>query len=190
MKTSEIPLLGIHNQENVMASALAGHILGIPLKKIKESVKKFTGLEHRMEIVRNVQGIDFYNDSKATNIDAALKSIQSFDRKIILILGGRDKGGDFVSLRKDIKKQVKKIILIGEAREKIHRDLRGIIAEETADSMQEAVKLSFASAGKGDIVLLAPACTSFDMFESFEHRGKVYKKEVNSLQEKLIREKV
>jgi len=190
MKISEIPLPGIHNQENVMASALAGHILGIPLKKIKESVKKFRGLEHRLEIVRNIRGIDFYNDSKATNIDAASKSIQSFNRKIILILGGRDKGGDFVSLRKDIKKQVKKIILIGEAREKIHRDLRGIIAEETADSMQEAVKLSFASAGKGDIVLLAPACTSFDMFESFEHRGKIYKKEVNSLQEKLIREKV
>jgi UDP-N-acetylmuramoylalanine--D-glutamate ligase len=189
MKTSDIPLLGIHNQENVMASALVGHILGIALKKIKESIKKFTGLEHRMEIVRNVQGIDFYNDSKATNIDAALKSIQSFDREIILILGGRDKGGDFVSLRKGIKKRVKKIILMGEAREKIHKDLGGIVAEETADSMQEAVKLSFTSAGKGDIVLLAPACTSFDMFESFEYRGKAFKKEVNSLQEELNRKK-
>ncbi len=189
MKTSDIPLLGIHNQENVMASALVGHILGIALKKIKESIKKFTGLEHRMEIVRNVQGIDFYNDSKATNIDAALKSIQSFDREIILILGGRDKGGDFVSLRKGIKKRVKKIILMGEAREKIHKDLGGIVAEETADSMQEAVKLSFTSAGNGDIVLLAPACTSFDMFESFEYRGKAFKKEVNSLQEELNRKK-
>ena len=190
MKTSEIPLPGIHNQENVMAAALAGHILGVPLIKIKESVKKFTGLEHRLEIVRNIQGIDFYNDSKATNIDAALKSIQSFDRKIILILGGRDKGGDFVSLRKDIKKRVKKIILMGEAREKIHKDLRGIVTEETADTMQEAVKLCFNSAEKGNVVLLAPACTSFDMFESFEHRGKVFKKEVDSLQEELNREKI
>jgi UDP-N-acetylmuramoylalanine--D-glutamate ligase len=190
MKTSEIPLPGIHNQENVMASALAGHILEVPLKKIKESIKKFTGLEHRLEIVRNVQGIDFYNDSKATNIDAALKSIQSFDRRIILILGGRDKGGDFVSLQKDIKKRVKKVILMGEAREKIRKDLSGIVAEETADTMQEAVKLSFNSAEKGDIVLLAPACTSFDMFESFEHRGKVFKKEVDSLQEELNMGKV
>jgi len=190
MKTSEIPLPGIHNQENVMASALAGHIFGIPLKKIKESVKKFRGLEHRLEIVRNIRGIDFYNDSKATNIDAASKSIQSFNRKIILILGGRDKGGNFVSLRKNIKNRVKKIVFMGEAREKIRKDLRGIVAGETADTMQEAVKLSFNSAEKGDIVLLAPACTSFDMFDSFEHRGKVFKKEVDSLQEKLNREKV
>ena len=188
MKISEIPLPGIHNQENVMASALAGHILGIPLKKIKESVKKFRGLEHRLEIVRNIRGIDFYNDSKATNIDAASKSIQSFNRKIILILGGRDKGGDFVSLRKNIKNRVKKIVLMGEARDKIRKDLRGIVAGETADTMQEAVKLSFNSAEKGDIVLLAPACTSFDMFDSFEHRGKVFKKEVDSLQEKLNQE--
>lgn len=184
IRASEIPLFGIHNQENIMASALVGNILSIPLFKIKGSIKSFQGLEHRLEKVTTFKGIDFYNDSKATNVDATLKSIQSFDKKIILILGGRDKGGDFKKLKKPIKKRVKEIVLIGEAREKIQNSLKGIIPMKTASSMEEAVSLGYSLAEPGDVVLLAPACTSFDMFQNFEERGMVFKQKVLSLERK------
>lgn len=184
VRASEIPLFGIHNQENIMASALVGNILGVPLFKIKDSIKNFQGLEHRLEKVTTFKGIDFYNDSKATNVDAALKSIQSFDKKIILILGGRDKGGDFKKLKKPIKKSVKEVVLIGEAKEKIQKALKGTVPMKTAISMEEAVSLGYSFAEPGDVVLLAPACTSFDMFQNFEERGKVFKQEVLSLERK------
>jgi UDP-N-acetylmuramoylalanine--D-glutamate ligase len=181
MKTSEIPLFGIHNQENVMASALAGAILGVPLSRMRESVMEFPGLEHRLEKVLTVRGIDFYNDSKATNVDAALKSILSFDRNIILILGGRDKGGDFKVLTQAVKERVKKIILIGEAKGKIKKSLKETVPMKSVSSMREAVRFGFSKAAPGDIILLAPACTSFDMFQNFEQRGRVFKQEVLSL---------
>jgi UDP-N-acetylmuramoylalanine--D-glutamate ligase len=181
MPVSDIPLTGIHNQENVMASALTARIFGAPAEIIRRSVIKFKGLEHRLEQVRILDGIVFYDDSKATNVDAALKSIQSFDPPIILIMGGRDKGGDFSRLIPEIKKRCKKIILLGESRTKIRRILNGTVSLEEADSMQAAVKKSFSSADAGDTVILAPACTSFDMFENFEHRGRVFKQEVRSL---------
>ena len=184
IRTSEIPLLGIHNQENIMASALVGYILGIPLPRIKESIKDFQGLEHRLEKVTTFKGVDFYDDSKATNIDATLKSVQSFEQKIILILGGRDKGGDFKKLRRPIKKRVKGIVLIGEAKEKIGKALQGTVPMKTASSMEEAVRLGYSLAGPGEVVLLAPACTSFDMFQNFEERGRAFKQEVLSLERK------
>jgi len=181
IRTSEIPLFGIHNQENIMASALVGYILGVPLFKIKDSIKNFQGLEHRLEKVATFKGIDFYNDSKATNVDATLKSIQSFEQKIILILGGRDKGGDFKKLKKPIKKRVKGIILLGEAKEKIQKALRGTVPITVASSMEEAVRLGYSLAEPGEVVLLAPACTSFDMFQNFEERGMVFKQKVLNL---------
>lgn len=184
VRASEIPLLGIHNQENIMASALVGNILGVPLFRIKDSIKNFQGLEHRLEKVTTFKGIDFYNDSKATNVDATLKSIQSFDQKIILILGGRDKGGDFKKLKKPIKKRVKEVVLIGEAREKIQKALKGTVPMKMASSMEEAVSLGYSLAEPGDVVLLAPACTSFDMFQNFEERGTVFKQKVLSLERK------
>jgi UDP-N-acetylmuramoylalanine--D-glutamate ligase len=184
VRASEIPLLGIHNQENIMASALVGNILGVPLFRIKDSIKNFKGLEHRLEKVTTFKGIDFYNDSKATNVDATLKSIQSFDQKIILILGGRDKGGDFKKLKKPIKKRVKEVVLIGEAREKIQKALKGTVPMKMASSMEEAVSLGYSLAEPGDVVLLAPACTSFDMFQNFEERGTVFKQKVLSLERK------
>jgi UDP-N-acetylmuramoylalanine--D-glutamate ligase len=189
IRTSLIPLFGIHNQENIMASALVGHILGIPPSIIKEPIKSFRGLEHRLEKVTSIGGVDFYDDSKATNVDATSKSIQSFDRSIILILGGRDKGGDFRKLRKPIKENVKRIILLGEAKEKIKTALKGIVPMETVPSLEEAVRLGYSQAEPREVVLLAPACTSFDMFQNFEERGEVFKSEVLVLQKELGKER-
>jgi len=188
IRISEIPLLGIHNQENIMASALVGHILGMPVSRIKEPIKSFQGLEHRLEKVSTVGGVDFYDDSKATNVDATSKSIQSFDRNIILILGGRDKGSDFKELRKPVKEKVKKVILLGEAKEKIKTALRDTVPMETVSSLKEAVRFSYSQAKTGEVVLLAPACTSFDMFQNFEERGEVFKQAVLSLEERLGKE--
>jgi len=180
----EIPLLGPHNQENTMSAALVGHILGINIQSIRSAVKHFKPLEHRLEKVITLDGIEFYNDSKATNVDAALKAIQSFDKSLILILGGRDKESDFTPLRESVKQHVKLLILIGEAKDKIKQSLQGTAPTVDVSSMAEAVSQAYSSARRGDVVLLAPACTSFDMFESFEHRGTSYKKEIFSLREK------
>lgn len=189
IRTSEIPLMGIHNQENIMASALVGHILGLSLSMIKEPIQDFQGLEHRLEKVRTVNGVDFYNDSKATNVDASFKSIQSFSRKIILILGGRDKGGDFRRLRDPIKEKVKKVILLGEAKEKIRTALNNSAPMENVSSLKDAVQAGYSEATPGEVVLLAPACTSFDMFRNFEERGKAFKHEVSVLENNLSKEK-
>ena len=183
MPTSEIGLLGKHNWENVMAAALVGHILGIAAFDMKQSIKNFKSLEHRLEKVTTLEGIEFYNDSKATNVDATIKSILSFSRKIILILGGRDKEGDFTQLKNPVAARVKKIILMGEAREKIRQALEGTVPIEIAATMQDAVKRGYTTANSGDIVLLAPACTSFDMYQNYEDRGRAFKQEVLSLQE-------
>jgi UDP-N-acetylmuramoylalanine--D-glutamate ligase len=135
-----------------------------------------------------LKGVDFYNDSKATNIDAALKSIMSFDKKIILILGGRDKGGDFSRLKKQIKKRVKTIIVTGEASAKIIKALEKHAEIEEAPSLEQAVERAFELSIPGEAVLLAPACTSFDMFDNFEHRGRVFKGEVQNLSQKIKKE--
>lgn len=184
MKVSDIPLLGVHNLENVMASALVGHLFSVPVTQIKDSVKSFKGLEHRLEKVSNIKGVEFYNDSKATNVEAAITSIGSFNQPTILILGGRDKGDDFKKLRKPVQERVKKVILIGEAKEKIKEALNNDVPMSTVSSLKEAVEEGFASANHGEIVLLAPACTSFDMFKNFEERGKIFKTEVYALKEK------
>lgn len=185
MPVAEIPLPGIHNQENIMAAAIIGHIKGIPPERIRSSILSFEGLEHRLEKVTNINGIDFYNDSKATNVDATLKSIQSFNTKITLILGGRDKGGNFLLLRDEVKARVKRIILIGEAKDKIKDALKDTASVEIAETMQEAVTRGYAAANQGEVVLLAPACTSFDMYQSYAHRGEVFKQEVLYLQDKI-----
>ncbi len=189
MSISEIPLPGEHNQENIMAAALVGHLLGVPPLGIRESIKSFKGLEHRLEKVSTVNGIDFVNDSKATNIDATLKAIQSFKQRIILILGGRNKGDDFRKLRKRVKERVKKVILLGEAKEKIKDALKGTVPMAVASSLKEAVSIGFSEASSGEIVLLAPACTSFDMFKDFEERGHIFKQEVLALEKNSRGEK-
>lgn len=185
MEKTEIPLLGQHNLENIMASALVASLFSITAIEIKNSILDFPGLEHRLEKVINLNGIDFYNDSKATNVDATLTALASFDRKIILILGGRDKGGDFSRLKKAISEKVKKILLIGEARSLIRKSLDDQVPVADVNSLREAVNEGYNSAEPGDVVLLAPACTSFDMFSNFEERGKMFKKEALALKRRI-----
>jgi UDP-N-acetylmuramoylalanine--D-glutamate ligase len=185
MKTTETSLFGIHNRENIMASALVGHVLGIPASSMKKTIIGFKGLEHRLEKAGELDQVVFYNDSKATNVDASLKSIQSFSDPIVIILGGRDKGGDFVQLRKPVQKKVKTIVLIGEASDKIQKSLNGTVPMTQASDMKEAVHLAYSAASPKGVVLLAPGCTSFDMFQNFEERGKVFKREVKALIQRM-----
>jgi UDP-N-acetylmuramoylalanine--D-glutamate ligase len=182
LRTSEVLLPGCHNLENVMAAALVSHCLGVSPQQMRASVRGFSGLEHRLEKVSTLRRVDFINDSKATTVDATIKALQSFDQRIVLILGGRDKGADFTQLRKPVREKVKKIILLGEATEKIKNALRRTAPMEEASSLRQAVSLAFAAAAPGEMVLLAPACTSFDMFKNFEARGRAFKKEVRRLQ--------
>lgn len=181
MKIERIPLIGVHNLENVLASVTISILAGVEIEGIEKSVMGFKGLEHRMEYAGKIRDVIFYNDSKATNVDATLKSIQSFDGDIVIIMGGRDKEGDFSILRDEIKKRVKGIVLIGEAKDKIGRALSGICKMKIAESMKSAVRTAYEMASPSGIVLLAPGCASFDMFENFEHRGRVFKEEVLKL---------
>jgi len=179
--TSRIPLPGAHNQENVMAAALVGHLFGVPAAGIRRSVLSFRALEHRLEDVLTYRGVRFVNDSKATTVDATLKALASFDRKIVLILGGRDKGTDFTLLRRAVRARVRSVVLIGEAAGKIEAALRGTVPLTNASTYREAVPLAFEKARPGEVVLLAPACTSWDMFKNFEQRGRTFKGEVRRL---------
>ncbi len=185
MRVSEIPLLGIHNVENTMASIGAAMVIGIEPAKIREAVISFKGLEHRTELCGEIKGIKFINDSKATNIDATFKALLSFSSPLILILGGKDKGGDFTKLNKLIKEKVKKLILIGAAREKIKKQLNRSIDFVEVETMRDAVYRGYEFADRGDIVILSPACASFDMYENFEERGKDFKKIVEELKREV-----
>ncbi len=183
IRTSSIPLPGRHNWENVMAAALLGRLTGIPAAGIRTSIAAFKGLEHRLEEVRTFNGIRFINDSKATSVAATLKALASIDRKAVLILGGRDKGGDFGPLRRAVRSKAAGVILIGEAKDKIEAALGGGIPTVRVSSYREAVRKAYETASPGQIVLLAPACTSWDMFKNFEERGRVFKREVHKLAE-------
>ena len=190
IRIKEIPLPGVHNLENVMAAAAVGRILGAGVSKVRSAIRTFPGLEHRLERVLALRGIEFVNDSKATTVAATIKALQSFDRRTVLILGGRDKGADFRLLRRPVSRTVKMVILLGEARAKIAAALRNTVPLIEARSMYQAIRLAFASARRGDLVLLAPACTSFDMFKNFEARGRVFKREVRKLRDSLRGKKV
>lgn len=181
MEVEKIPLIGVHNLENVLASITISVLSGVEKSGIERSVMEFRGLEHRMEYAGRVGNVVFYNDSKATNVDASLKSIQSFVGDIIVIMGGRDKGGDFSILKDEIKKRVRGIVLIGEAKSKIKKALSDICEMKEAKDMESAVKFAFEMAQPSGIVILAPGCASFDMFENFEHRGRVFKEEILKL---------
>ncbi len=185
MRSSEIPLPGLHNLENVMAASLIGRILGAGAQSIRSSIRTFSGLEHRLERVLSLHGIDFVNDSKATTVDATVKALESYNRRIILILGGRDKGADFRVLRRPLRRVVKQVVLLGESKAKIGAALRGTVPMAEARSLPEAVRLAFAAARRGEIALLSPACTSFDMFKNFEARGRAFKREVRKLKDSL-----
>ncbi len=177
----DIPLLGAHNLENVLAAIAAAASIGADLKVIPKVVADFKGIEHRLEFVRELGGVKFYNDSKATNVDAAAKSIGAFDGGVLLILGGKEKGGGFTSLRKHIKEKVKSIFLVGSAADRISEEILGVTNIVQCGEVPNAVRLAFKEAKPGDTVLLAPACASFDQFENFEHRGRVFKETVLKL---------
>lgn len=179
---SDIAIKGVHNIENSMAAVAAALLLGCSPEIIAHTLKEFKGLEHRLEFVREVNGVKYINDSKGTNVGAVMKSIEGFSEPVLLIAGGRDKGSDFTPLRPLIKDKVKKLILIGEAREKIKSALEQITETVYADSLEEAVDIARRGADKGDVVLLSPACASFDMFKNFEDRGRKFKDIVRKIQ--------
>ena len=181
---TNVKLLGSHNQENMLAAIGAAELCGCPQEKIQESLEKFSGLSHRIEYVQKINGVSFYNDSKATNIDSLLHALQSFPGNIILIAGGREKGGDYRVLKEEIKKRTRTLILIGEAREKFFQLFGSLTPTCFARDLKDAVQIAFQNAKKGDVVLLAPGCASFDMFSNYEERGQKFKDAVRSLANK------
>lgn len=181
MEAKEINIRGNHNLYNSLAAIISARAFEIKKEIIRDTLQKFPGVEHRIEFVREINGISFYNDSKATNVDSLIVALESFAGNIILILGGREKGNDYSGIEELAREKVKKIIAVGETKEKIYEYFNKKIKVTKADSMQEAVNKAFEAGVKGDAVLLSPACKSFDMFDSFEHRGKEFKRFVNLL---------
>jgi len=175
------PLPGQHNVENMMAAALAGLTLNVEPSVIQNTMDHFPGLPHRLELAGRLREVDFYNDSKATNVDAAIRSVASFDRPILLIAGGRHKGSDYAPLVRVAKQRVKKAFLMGESKELMAKAFEGHIPFVLAEDMRDAVSKAFSMAEPHDVVLLAPACSSFDMFEDYTHRGRAFKEAVEGL---------
>ncbi len=182
-KIQDIQLKGNQNYENILAASFLAYEGGIPVESIRHSILSFKGLPHRIEFVGTFNGISYYNDSKATNVDAAIKGMEAFNKPVILIAGGHDKGTPLNSFMEAAKKHVKHLILIGEAasRFKVEAEKSHITSVVLASDMEEAVKKGKELAGEGDTVLLSPACSSFDMYSSFEERGLHFKRIVNKL---------
>ena len=176
-----LQLTGTHNLENVMAAILAAREAGVEPSAIRETMAKFRGLPHRLVHVRDVDGVSYYDDSKATNVGAAVRSIESFTRPVILIAGGKDKGGDYAPLRAVAARAVKAAVLIGEAAPRIRKELGGVVRTTAADNLADAVAKAHEEAEPGDVVLLAPACSSFDMFRSYAERGDLFARLVKAL---------
>lgn len=188
LRRDEMRLRGLHNVENVLAALAAGQAAGADIASMRETVKSFEPVEHRLEFVAEIEGVKFYNDSKATSVDATLKALEAFAQdpgKVVLILGGRGKKAPYAPLENLVRAKVRTLVLIGEDAETIERELGECAASERAADMRAAVSRALKLAEKGDVVLLAPACASFDMFESFEHRGKVFKNEVLELKSRI-----
>jgi len=179
-----IGLRGSHNLENVLAAACAARLAGVEPAAIAEGVRTFAGVEHRIEYVATVAGVDYFNDSKATNVDATLKALDAFPGNVLVILGGKDKGSDFRILRAALRSHARMALLIGSAADKIEADLAGVVPVERAETLARAVEAAARRAQPGDTVLLAPACASFDQFENYEHRGRVFKQLVRELEKK------
>jgi UDP-N-acetylmuramoylalanine--D-glutamate ligase len=184
MPVSGIPLKGSHNVENVLAAVCAGKLAGVQPEAIRQAVESFRAVEHRLEYVATVDGVEYYNDSKATNVDSAMKAIESFPGPIHLILGGKDKNSDYTLLRELLKARVKTVYTIGAAAEKIEAHLAGSVTIARAGTLEKAVEKAREAARAGEVVLLAPACSSFDQFENYEQRGRVFKELVASLASK------
>src|SRR5271154_6048854 len=190
MLVSEIPLKGAHNLENVLAAVCAGALMGCAPEKIRQAVRDFKAVEHRLEFVATIRGVDYYNDSKATNVDATIKALESFPANIHLILGGKDKGSDYTVLDDLLRQRVKRVYTIGAAAAKIEsqivspsgaRGKNGGPEIVRAETLEHALRKAHAAAQPGDVVLLAPACASFDQFKNYEHRGQTFKEIVRAL---------
>jgi UDP-N-acetylmuramoylalanine--D-glutamate ligase len=181
MPLAEIPLKGAHNVENVLAAVCAARLGGVSSQSIRASVASFKAVEHRLEFVANVRGVAFYNDSKATNVDATKKALEAFASGVHLILGGKDKNSDYTELADLLRTRVKIVYTIGSAAEKIERQLAGVVKIVSAGTLEAAVREAARLAVVDDVVLLAPACASFDQFTSYEHRGRVFKDLVKGL---------
>jgi UDP-N-acetylmuramoylalanine--D-glutamate ligase len=181
MRRTDIPLRGEHNLENVLAASAAAILAGAPTDAIDAAVRSFPGVEHRLEFVADIGGVSFYNDSKATNVDATLKAIEAFPGSLFVILGGKDKGSPYEPLREPLRQKAKLALLIGAAAEKIAAELEGAVVMQHAGTLQRAVTTALEHARPGDTVLLAPACASFDQYENFEQRGREFKEIVARL---------
>jgi UDP-N-acetylmuramoylalanine--D-glutamate ligase len=175
MPVGEVPLKGAHNVENVLAAICAAALMGCGAERIRSAVRDFKAVEHRLEFVASIRGVDYVNDSKATNVDATIKALESFPANIHLILGGKDKGSDYTVLNDLLRQRVKSVYTIGAAADKIQSQIRGATSIVSSGTIETAVKRAAATAQPGDVVLLAPACASFDQFKNYEHRGKVFK---------------
>ena len=178
-----IPLKGTHNVENVLAAVCAARLVGVPADLIGRAIENFRAVEHRLEYVTTRNRVEFYNDSKATNVDATAKAVSAFSGGIHLILGGKDKGSDYTQLSELLRERVSAVYTIGSAAAKIESHLRGVVSIHSCETLDKAVHVAAAAARPGEIVLLAPACSSFDQFENYEQRGQVFKKLVKELED-------
>ena len=181
MERSQIRLRGEHNLENVLAAAAAGFLVGVEPEAIARACRSFAGVEHRLEWIRDLEGVSFYNDSKATNVESASKAMEALEQPLVAIMGGTNKGSDFRVLRPLVKRKVRHLVLLGEARESLMEGLRGTAPVSEVGGLEEAVRRAFVEALPGDAVLLAPACASFDMFRNYEERGRAFKDLVSQL---------
>ena len=183
LKRREVSLVGEHNLENVLAAVAATRMAGADAVAIAKGVRSFAGVEHRLEFVSEIGGVRYYNDSKATNVDATLKALDAFPGRILIVLGGKDKGSDYTVLQTALREKAILALLIGAAAEKIEKQIAGSVAIERAGTLERAVDIASHAARSGDVVLLAPACASFDQFQNYEQRGRVFKDLVRQLEQ-------
>ena len=179
MPLTGIPLKGAHNVENVLAAVVAARLAGVPAEITRRAIEKFQAVEHRLEYVATVNGVEFYNDSKATNVDATAKAIAAFSSGVHLILGGKDKGSDYTLLTPLLRERVNAVYTIGSAAAKIESQLRGVVSLHSCETLEKAVSAAVSAARPGHVILLAPACSSYDQFENYEQRGRVFKELVS-----------
>jgi UDP-N-acetylmuramoylalanine--D-glutamate ligase len=182
VETELISIRGRHNLYNAMAATLAAQIMSVPIPSIRATLKNFKGVEHRLEFVRELNDVKYINDSKATNVDSVWYALEAYQEPIVLLLGGRDKGNDYSKLIDPVEQHVKAIVAIGESAGTVVSEFSTVTKVVKSSSMDEAVNMARGLAAKGDIVMLSPACASFDWFRNYEHRGKVFKQLVNALQ--------
>jgi UDP-N-acetylmuramoylalanine--D-glutamate ligase len=181
---ADIPIKGLHNVENVLASSVVGCLAGVSARSINKTIKKFKGLSHRVELVDTIDGVEYIDDSKGTTVDSTLRALESSTKPVILIAGGKDKNSNYRVVRGVVKDKVKHLILIGEAKGRIREALADVVDTRDAATMQDAVELAHGLAKEGYEVLLSPMCSSFDMYTSYKHRGDVFKEAVRSLKKR------